>query len=173
MRRVRVVRRLGGVLLGIGGVVIVAGEAAFARGGSINAVFATDVAGSVVGAVGLFTIVGAQVRRRRVRIHLGLREPIPEHRIRRRRIGGGILLGLVGVVVGGTILRIATYPECGDYGCEGSAALVIIPSSLSALFTVGGTALLTAGRAARFPANRRVRISVGASRGVPTLTAQF
>ena len=104
---------------------------------------------------------------------IGLREPFPEHRGRRLRITGGVLLALVGVVIGGTFLSIANQTECSHDECEGSAAAVIIPSALASLFTVTGIALLVAGRASRFPRRGHVRISVGASRGVPTLTAQF
>lgn len=171
MRRVRAFRRVGGVLFGMGGAVLIAGEVAFSQGGSINMVFATEMAGMSVAAAGLFTLTGAEVRRRRVQIHLGLRDPMPEQRGRRRRITGGVLLGMVGGVVGGTLIGISIGPECN--GCEGSAALVIAPAVLGSLFTVGGVALLTAGRANRFPAHRRVRISLGVSHGVPTFTAQF
>jgi hypothetical protein len=174
MRRVRSFRRFGGVLLGVGGLLILAGELAYARGGSVGAVVATDAGGSVIGAVGLFTLLGAQVRRRRVRIHLGLREPMPEHRGRRRRIGGGILLGLTGVVVGGTVLGIANNSGCGDSSeCEGSILVVVIPAVLGSLCTVGGVALLAAGGAARRGARGRVHLSVGVSHSVPTLIAQF
>lgn len=174
LRRVRTFRRLGGVVLGMGGVVILVGELAYARAGSFNTAFALDIGGSAIGAVGLFTLVGAQVRRRRVRIHLGLREPMPDHRGRRRRIGGGILLGLTGVMIGGTVLAIANDSGCVDGSeCEGSVAAAIIPAVLGSVFTVGGVALLAAGGAARHGARGRVRISVGASRGVPTFIAQF
>ncbi|MBK6810195.1 MAG: hypothetical protein IPG81_15130 [Sandaracinaceae bacterium] len=174
MRRVRTFRRFGGVLLGVGGLLIIAGELAFARGGSVDAVFATDVGGSVIGAVDLFTLVGAQVRRRRVQVHLGLREPMPERRRRGRFIGGGVLLGLAGVVAGATVLAVTNDSGCGDGSeCEGSVAVVIIPSVLGSVFTVAGGALFVAGGAARLGARRRVRISVGANRGVPTLMAQF
>jgi hypothetical protein len=174
MRRVRTFRRFGGVLLGVGGMVIIAGELAFARGGSVSAVLATDIGGGVIGTVGFFTLTGAQVRRRRVRIHLGLREPMHENRGRRRRIGGGVLLGLAGVVAGGTVLALSNASGCGDSSeCEGTVLTLLIPTLLGTQFTVGGVALLAAGSASRRGARGRVRFSVGASRGVPTLIARF
>ena len=55
---------------------------------------------------------------------------------------------------------------CDTVG-QGAATLI------GSVFTVAGGALFVAGGAARLGARRRVRISVGANRGVPTLMAQF
>lgn len=113
MRRVRTFRRFGGVLLGVGGLLIIAGELAFAR-----VVLSMRYSPPMWEAVLLVLWASSRWWAPRCvgvafRSTSGSASPCPSAAAV-VIIGGGVLLGLAGVVAGATVLAVTNDSGCGD-----------------------------------------------------------